>query len=53
MKTVDFREEKEGWMKLEKPLTEDQICSIEKRKNHGDMLHVILNDMGLLKKETA
>ena len=53
METVDIKDVKEGWMKLEEPLTEDQIRSIEKRKNHGDMLHVILNDMGLLKKETA
>lgn len=35
---------------LKKPLTAAQSLTIEERRANGEKLHVILNDMGLLKK---
>lgn len=38
------------YVELKKPLTNAQALSIEERRAQGEKLHVILNDMGLLKK---
>lgn len=37
------------YIELKKPLTNAQALTIEERKAQGEKLHVILNDMGLLK----
>lgn len=39
------------YVELKKPLTNAQALTIEERKAQGEKLHVILNDMGLLKRK--
>jgi len=37
------------YVELKKPLTSEQSLTIEQRRKNGESLHVILNDMNLLK----
>lgn len=39
------------YVELKKPLTNAQALTVEERKAQGEKLHVILNDMGLLKRK--
>ena len=38
------------YVELKRPLTSDQALSIERRRSEGERLHMILDDMNLLKR---
>ena len=52
METIDFETMKKELKKeeLKRKLTPEQALTIEERRANGEKLHMILNDMNLLKK---